>query len=238
VLQVLNAGTQLKQVGIGGASNPSYPLYNYGATWLDQSLNVNGKATVTDQMWVTYTGSGSSMVVDNTQTASDTVIKLRNGSVDKGTYQVTNAGDTYVTMPSTKSFYIANSGVDNKTTYCKIKPADAATWSCSSDRRLKKDISGLTVGLDAIMQLKPSTYTWKESGTRSAGFIAQDVQSVLPSLVSTNSDDPNGYLSISEPGMIPYMVKAIQDLKGENDSLKEKVSDLEARLNKIEESLR
>jgi hypothetical protein len=103
---------------------------------------------------------------------------------------------------------------------------------------LKKDISDLTVGLDAIMQLKPSMYTWKESGTRSAGFIAQDVQNILPSLVSTNSDDPNGYLSLSEPGMIPYMVKAIQELKVEKDAeiqeLKDQNKALEARLDALE----
>jgi hypothetical protein len=110
---------------------------------------------------------------------------------------------------------------------CNGNPeSGSVTWTCSSDIKLKTNIRPLISGLDKVMLLKPSSYIVKASGERKVGFIAQDIQKVLPEIVSTV--DEEGTLGVAQEGMIPYMVKAIQDLKRENDALRARIEKLEA----------
>jgi hypothetical protein len=84
--------------------------------------------------------------------------------------------------------------------------------SCPSDFNLKKDILDLGSVEDSIMQLRPVTYRLKnesEDVMVSTGFIAQEVQLILPKLVSSNID---GTLSLNYTGLIPFAIKAVQEL--------------------------
>jgi hypothetical protein len=85
---------------------------------------------------------------------------------------------------------------------------------CSSDARLKHNITPITSGLNEISRLRPVTYQMNGDGSFNVGFIAQEVQPVLPLLVDIgrSSDNPSGFLYVAQTGMIPYMVKAIQEL--------------------------
>jgi hypothetical protein len=91
---------------------------------------------------------------------------------------------------------------------CTLNPGSGASWSCSSDRSLKHDIEDLSIGLDIIMALRPTTFKMNVDNTEQTGFIAQEVESVMPALVSML---PGGYLGVKEGGMIPYIVRAIQE---------------------------
>ena len=102
---------------------------------------------------------------------------------------------------------------ENSTGSCYINPT-TTSLSCSSDARLKANVVPLDSadGLAAVLQLHPVTYNWKsESATTSphTGFIAQDVQPVLPDLVSQG---PDGYYTLNYAGLTPYLVKAIQEI--------------------------
>lgn len=83
----------------------------------------------------------------------------------------------------------------------------------ASDRNLKRDISPLSANLDALLRLKPSSYAWKsdpDDTHRSYGFIAQDVQDVLPELVSHTME---GDLALDYTGFIPVIVGGVQELE-------------------------
>lgn len=82
-------------------------------------------------------------------------------------------------------------------------------WSCSSDENLKTNILSVSNGLDVISQLRGVTFNWKADADagQQDGFIAQEVQKVLPQLVTT---DANGHLSLNKDGILPYLVNAIQ----------------------------
>jgi Chaperone of endosialidase/Collagen triple helix repeat (20 copies) len=80
--------------------------------------------------------------------------------------------------------------------------------SCSSDRRLKQGIAAMGNSTDIIESLKPVTYQWNGGSDTQYGLIAQDVQAVLPDLVTTNSD---GYLSLSQQELMPFVIKALQE---------------------------
>ncbi|MDA8793210.1 tail fiber domain-containing protein [Bacteriovoracaceae bacterium] len=61
-----------------------------------------------------------------------------------------------------------------------------------SDRRLKTKIRNSEVGLEELLQLKPREYVWKESGIKDFGFIAQEVQNVLPTVIDSKNKDRLG----------------------------------------------
>lgn len=90
--------------------------------------------------------------------------------------------------------------------------ASGGTINCSSDERLKKNFGALNNGLETIMQLRPATYNWKyedNGAPYTMGFIAQEVENVLPQLVIT--DPSTGYKQLSTIGMIPVITKAVQE---------------------------
>lgn len=82
--------------------------------------------------------------------------------------------------------------------------------TCSSLRKFKDDIQGLTAGLDTVSLLRPVSYKSKTSGRYEIGFIAEDVQAVEPRL---STYDGKGELTGVDYGHVAAVaVKAIQEL--------------------------
>ena len=88
-------------------------------------------------------------------------------------------------------------------------PIFAGAYTNASDAAFKSNIAPLSTATPLIMALKPSTYTLTKPGTPGIGFIAQDVQQVLPVLVSAN--EKTGMLGVNYDGIIPVLVKAFQE---------------------------
>ncbi len=86
-----------------------------------------------------------------------------------------------------------------------------------SDKRHKKNIEAMSEGLEEVEQLKPVSFEWKDPKDdgmhgKQMGFIAQDVEKVLPSVVLTeNNDEKTKGIKYSE--LIPVLTKAIQEIK-------------------------
>jgi hypothetical protein len=103
-----------------------------------------------------------------------------------------------------------------------------AAWTYNSDRRLKENIQYLN-GINAIniiSMLKPATFDYINGAKNDAGFIAQDVQKILPHLVTV---DPQGMLGLKTTELIPYMIKGMQELEKENAALRQRLEALEKR---------
>jgi hypothetical protein len=97
----------------------------------------------------------------------------------------------------------------------------------TSDYRLKEDLKDYN-GLDVISQIKTYNFKWIEAGTRDYGVMAHELQEVLPNYVTGAKDDINEDGSINPQQvdyskLVPVLVKAIQELKAELDSLKQLV---------------
>lgn len=124
-----------------------------------------------------------------------------------------------------------------------------------SDRRDKKNIKHLPLGLDFLMKIKPRLFNWdrrewyedgisdgsKISKTPTAGFIAQELDSVQ---INTGAEWLNLVLKTNPerieatPGnLFPIVVKAIQDLKFENDVLAEENTKLQNELKILRASI-
>ena len=82
----------------------------------------------------------------------------------------------------------------------------------SSDKRLKKDIKELSYD-NEILKLNPVSFKWNDknkSNSSNVGFIAQEIEELLPILVK---DGPDNYKTVNYTGLIPYLVKHIQNLE-------------------------
>ena len=113
--------------------------------------------------------------------------------------------------------------------------SDAGTLS--SDETLKTDIVDATSKLSDVMNLRVRNFKWKTDyhpvkQHKHIGFIAQELETVFPSLVVENNiarddEEPNMKKGIKQGGLIPILVKSIQELKTELDAAKARITELE-----------
>ncbi|MBK8490381.1 MAG: tail fiber domain-containing protein [Saprospirales bacterium] len=111
-----------------------------------------------------------------------------------------------------------------------------------SDRRFKEDIQPLPSALDDLVRLKPSTYVMKTSktGKREMGFIAQEVQTVFPGLISENQEDKSGetIYAVNIYALLTVAVKGIQEQQTIIERQEEKIQSLEQKLEELDRRLR
>lgn len=98
----------------------------------------------------------------------------------------------------------------------------------TSDSRFKKQITNSEYGLNTLMQMRPVTYYWKEgTTTRQLGFIAQEMQQLVPEAVT---DPGNGEsLGMNYSTLIPVLTRAIQEQQEQIRTLKARLEQLEQR---------
>ncbi len=122
---------------------------------------------------------------------------------------------------STPAFAVVNSASTSIFTVFDGGNAElAGTLSQSSDQRLKTNIVPLAASssLAAVEQLNPVSFNWVSNifgSTMQLGFIAQQVQSIFPSLVSTTSPTaltPGGTLVLNYTGLIAPVVSAVKEI--------------------------
>ena len=120
-------------------------------------------------------------------------------------------GITAATQGATIRNNLANYGIAETDTggSCNYGTAYPGGAGCSSDERLKKLITDLPDALAGVLKLRPVAFTWAKNDTPGIGFIAQDVQKIFPGIVRKEND---GFLSVAYGGLIPELVKAIQQL--------------------------
>jgi hypothetical protein len=102
-----------------------------------------------------------------------------------------------------------------------------------SDIKLKENINLLPDALEKVCQLQPKTFNWKRDTNKklTTGFIAQDVEVILPDLVSDLvNEDKSTTKALDMTGLVPYLVSAVK-------SLNNKVTTLESELAEIKRTL-
>ena len=104
------------------------------------------------------------------------------------------------------------------------------SWTVFSDKRFKMNISPIKNSLDLVMSLNGVTYDWKQSGNKDIGFIAQEVEEILPFIVHTN--EKTDYKSMDYSRITPILVEAIQEQQKMIDNLKKKINELENKQKK------
>lgn len=103
------------------------------------------------------------------------------------------------------------------------------SYNETSDYRLKENVVDLTGALDRIEQLQPKRFNFISEETTVDGFIAHEVQSVIPEAVfgekdAVNEDGNPEYQGIDKSKIVPLLVGAIKELKAEIETLKSQIN--------------
>jgi len=208
--------TALKgKVGIGTIS-PSAALTLYG-TNADFLLKSAG-ADIGDIIFQESDGNQKARI----WTATD--------SGTSGEFLLLSSGDTTPDLTIDSNGYV---GIGTTTPAYRLQLPNTAdnagkgqanAWVTYSDRSLKENIQTISGGLDKIMALRGVTFVWKGQGVASSGFIAQEVEPIIPDLVSTDS---NGLKSLDYGRFTPYLVEAIKEQQLEIQSAYNRITQLE-----------
>ena len=99
------------------------------------------------------------------------------------------------------------------------------TWTTNSDIRIKKNIRDTRYGLSTVMQLRPVEYTLISSDLKQVGFIAQEVNKLVPEVVTgTEGDLEKGeILGITYANLVAVLTKAIQEQQKQIEDLHQKL---------------
>jgi hypothetical protein len=88
----------------------------------------------------------------------------------------------------------------------------AFSTNIPSDIRLKKDVKEITNGLEIINKLRPVSFKWKKNNKESIGFIAQEIELILPHFVKDTKLDEIPIKTIKQDKLIPYIVDSIKNI--------------------------
>ena len=205
-------------------------------------LNMTGSITMNSNM-IKLGGQGglSSLQLDTTNIDGPTLNGNLGGrlSVSGGDYlrwensmvkvPVTFSAGNIIGVNISTATLIASTGISTGSIYASgislngnfVATGDITAFGNLSDKRLKKNITPIQNGLDIVNQLEPVIFSWKDTisntskrGTKDVGFIAQEVEKLIPYAVSEFSDINTGqnFKSIKHERIIPYLVMAIQQL--------------------------
>jgi hypothetical protein len=108
------------------------------------------------------------------------------------------------------------------------------SYQSASDYRLKEDVQPMTNALAKVAALKPCTYKWKSNGSDGQGFIAHELQEVVPDAVSGEKDavDADGnpqYQGIDTSFLVATLTAAIQEQQAIITQLQADVEALKAK---------
>ena len=185
-----------------------------------------GSAVPTERMRID--GSGN-VLVAKTSAYSD-------GTIGTPIFQVTSlygarAGGVFIANSTSN---VAQIGFVNPNgTVGSISSSGSATaYVTSSDYRLKENIVPMTGALDKVAQLKPVTYTWKADNSAGQGFIAHELQEVVPDCVTGEKDavDADGkpiYQGVDTSFLVATLTAAIQEQQTIINDLKARITALE-----------
>jgi len=173
------------------------------------------------------TNPGTILHVHEVQTGTTPLVRIQNSATTAANnailLELFYSGDADVSGAASSAHYIRFRDNNNNPTG-QISGASATTvlYATASDYRLKEDIAPSVDGIERVMQLKPCNFTWKDSQVRSEGFIAHEVQSVVPQAVVGTKDAVN-----EEGNMEPQMIDTSQLVVVLTTALQEAVKRIE-----------
>ena len=97
---------------------------------------------------------------------------------------------------------------------------NAVDFNTTSDLSLKDNIEAINNGIDIVNKINPVSFNWKSSGKKAYGVIAQEIEEVIPEIVSKNS---KGNKTVSYSQIIAFLVDAVKQQQKDIEELKSKI---------------
>lgn len=120
------------------------------------------------------------------------------------------------------------------TFYVNGPAGGTSSWNSTSDMRLKTNILDISNALDKVLKLKGVYFSWKDTktfdGKQHIGFLAQDVEKVLPEVVNGANDN----YSMQYAPITALLVEAIKEQQNTIDELQKKNTALEQKITEME----
>jgi hypothetical protein len=159
-------------------------------------------------------GDNNGINIQTTTTASNSSVNIWNAT-DSGTRSLVNF---YTNTSRSLKGSISSDG-------------STVSYNTSSDYRLKENIAPMTGALEVVQALKPVTYNWKTGGSSGQGFIAHELQAVVPDCVTGEKDavDEEGnpqYQGIDTSFLVATLTAAIQEQQAIITQLQADVAEL------------
>ena len=107
--------------------------------------------------------------------------------------------------------------------------SSTGVYTAQSDKNKKKDFEESTIGLNAILGLKPTLYRMKSDDTeanKELGFIAQEVKEFIPQAFVESGDNDNKFIGLNFNAIVAALTKAIQEQQAQIEELKAKILSL------------
>ncbi len=136
-----------------------------------------------------------------------------NALTNTGTFSTNNG--SFIVNSNGKGIFASDLDVNGTLTVDGELSANA--YTATSDRNLKENIKELEDSLDTISKIQGYEFNYKKTGKLSKGVIAQEVEEILPSAVTTND---SGIKSVDYLQFIPYLIESVKELKSEIETLK------------------
>ena len=145
-------------------------------------------------------------------------------------------GSIYGNVSGTSNYYalvFQNNAFANTVGYIACS-GSTTSYATSSDYRLKDNVLPMTGALEKVSKLKPVTYKWKLDNTDGEGFIAHELQAIIPNAVTGDKDaiDEKGnpkYQGIDTSFLVATLTAAIQEQIQIINDLKARIETLEAK---------
>jgi hypothetical protein len=137
-------------------------------------------------------GGGSvSLTANNTDTIPYYFPMANSTELDTATW-------SYGTVSNTYLYFIPSTGTLNSQIFNSL-----------SDVNKKSNIETIGSAIDTINKLRGVSFDWKDNGRHSYGLIAQEVEQVIPAIVSTA---PDGTKTLNYDAIIGFLIEAIKEL--------------------------
>ena len=231
----------------GNSPTGGFNLRNTSGTITPRMTNDGGDGTV-----IRAGASGGSVKFNNFTNTTEMAQIDSSGNLLVGTTSLTNAekfslafagsSQSGITLNDTSGTSCSLLLFRNNGTVCGSisKTTTLTAYNVSSDYRLKENIVPLTGALEKIAQLKPSLYNYKSDPTTNIeGFVAHELQSVVPHAVTGQKDavDAEGnpiYQGVDASFLIPHLTAAIQEQQALITAQAETINALTARIVALE----
>ena len=255
-------GVEQGYVGRGAETNDIY-LSAYGENSLHFQTNYSTRATITPNgnvlIGTTYDNGNKFQIYDSSSHNNAILISTTNGDGEASIfYQALNSGSYWaagiacgLANQNVWSIYSSNAGkwiFAAKTTGVDVNgnltvtgditsegTMAMAKLASSSDRKLKNNIAEVSAeqSMGVIRQLRPTTWNWKKDGKKSYGFIAQEVEPIVPEMV-VNME----HLHLEYNQLHAFEIGAIQYIDSEVDKLKKDLAIANGRIEVLKNELK
>lgn len=176
-----------------------------------------------DDVSISYDGTANRIGLELSNTATDFAIK--NGSTAFAVFNRSNGRLGIGNEAPTEALDVTGNIKSSQT-------VSAVDFNTTSDATLKTDISTIENAIELVSSIRGVRFTWKERLTPSLGVIAQEVEAVIPELVTDGNPKQVNY-----NGLIGVLVESVKelntqvnDLKAENENIRETLNSI---LNKL-----